>query len=216
MTEMTRKSLGRTVDTAQMLKLRRDGYPIEHIAGVVNMSPIACLAAINDAVKDLQGDSREYAVQIREMELQRLELATKAIMPNVEAGDHEAIDMLLKVQKRRSSYLGLDAPTNANLNVDTKIEVVLKYSNPAFNQQPDLVTDVTPIEHVTAPPNTVQDIAAAHQSHLDANKAAREHDKAHPKPWLDKPPEPKAAPGVVFRTPPTPGVLANPSGGKPD
>lgn len=122
MTEVTRKEIGRAIDTAQLLKLRRDGYPIEHIAGVMKMSPIACLAAINDALKELQGDSRDYADQIREIELQRLDLATKAVMPAVEKGDREAIDLMLKVQKRRSAYLGLDDAKKVDAHVTIKID----------------------------------------------------------------------------------------------
>lgn len=106
--------------------------------------------------------------------------------------------------------------------VDMKLEVVLKYSNPAFNTV-HAIEDVTPKAIESTPPPTIQEITAARQSHLDANKAAREYDSKRPKPWLDKPPEPKAAPGVVFRTPPTPGTAAaveaaartNPSGKNP-
>lgn len=103
---------------------------------------------------------------------------------------------------------GWGKPTETiKADIDSTIRVELKYSNPAFNTVP-AIEDVTPKAIESTPPNTAQDVAAARQSHLDANKAAREHDSKNPKPWLDKPPEPKAAPGVVFRTPPTPGTAA--------
>lgn len=177
------------------------GVPIEHVLDIRETMPA------HMRPKKMSAAAR------KELALARLELATFALMPDVEKGNHEAIDMYLKVQKREAALTGLDAPVK--LESDSRIEVVLKYSNPAFNTVPAIedvtpieLHDVTPIEHVTAPPNTAQDIAAARQSHLDANKAAREHDSKNPKPWLDKPPEPKAAPGVVFRTPPTPGTAA--------
>ena len=147
----TRKDIGRAVDAALMLKLRRDGYPIEHIAGVVSLSPLACLAAINDALKEIQGDSREYATQIREIELQRLDLATKAIMDKVEDGSHADIDMMLKLQKRRSAYLGLDAPVSANTNISGVVTIVAPWMSPSRLAYLDNVTDATSVEAIRIP-----------------------------------------------------------------
>ena len=111
--------------------------------------------------------------------------------------------------------------------MDMKLQIELKYTNPTFGKgwaaspaeqvtgavpptPTEHVVDVTPKAIESTPANSAPDIASAYQSHLDANKAAREYDNAHPKPWLDKPlSPPPAAPGVVFRTPPpTPGTAA--------
>jgi hypothetical protein len=120
---------------------------LEYISSVVRMSPLACLAAINAAVKELQGDSREYADQIREIELQRLDMATKAVMPAVEAGDPDAIDTLLKIQKRRSAYLGLDGAQKTDAEV--KIEILAPWMSPdrlSYTREPlQPVIDVTPV-----------------------------------------------------------------------
>jgi hypothetical protein len=48
--------------------------------------------------------------EYRAIELERLDVATKALMPKVEAGALDAIHTLVKVQQRRASLLGLDAP----------------------------------------------------------------------------------------------------------
>ena len=110
---------------------------------------------------------------------------------------------------------GWGKPTETiKADVDSTIRIELKYSNPNFNMQPptptEHVVDVTPKAIESTPANSAPDIASAYQSHLDANKAAREYDNAHPKPWLDKPlSPPPAAPGAVFRPPPpAPGTAA--------
>ncbi|MBL8353179.1 MAG: hypothetical protein JNL87_23035 [Burkholderiaceae bacterium] len=60
-------------------------------------------------------------VAVKALELARLDVATRAIMADVEAGDHNAIDRLLKIQARRSKYLGLDSP----VQVEQQSEVVV-------------------------------------------------------------------------------------------
>ena len=105
------------------------------------------------------------------MQLARIDAATKALMPGVQAGNHSDIEAWLKVAKREAALTGLDAPVKTES--DLKMEVVLKYSNPDFNKPaPAVIEDVSP------------------------------------KPWLEPAPEPKAAPGVVFRPVPAPGTAA--------
>lgn len=50
------------------------------------------------------------------LELARLDVATRALMPRVEVGDLDAIAALIKVQSRRSRYLGLDTPAQFNVS----------------------------------------------------------------------------------------------------
>ena len=104
---------------AQVLKLRHDGYTVAEVAAKVGISPLRAHVVIDDAIKELQDDSTKHAAAIKEVELLRLETATKAIMPGVEDGSLNAISMLLKVQDRRAKFLGLDTP----LKQDTVITI---------------------------------------------------------------------------------------------
>lgn len=63
---------------------------------------------------------RQRAIQ--HMQLMKMQ---HTLMPKVEAGDHEAIQLLLKVQKREADLLGLDAPRaviNHNFSADIDID----------------------------------------------------------------------------------------------
>lgn len=71
---------------------------------------------------------------VKALELARLDVATRALMPLVEAGDLDAMDRLVKVQARRSKYLGLDVP--AQIEQKSQVQIVIRYSNPEFNQPP--------------------------------------------------------------------------------
>ena len=104
---------------AQVLKLRHDGYTVAEVAAKVGISPLRAHVVIDDAIKELQDDSTKHAAAIKEVELLRLETATKAIMPGVEDGNLGAISVLLKVQDRRAKFLGLDTP----LKQDTVITI---------------------------------------------------------------------------------------------
>ncbi len=54
------------------------------------------------------------------MQVMRIERATRAIWPQVAAGDLFAIDRLVKLMERQAKLLGLDAPTQVSITEDTK------------------------------------------------------------------------------------------------
>lgn len=56
----------------------------------------------------IESVSAPAAGMYRELQLQRLELAVEALMPQVRDGDLKAIDVLVKVHERESKLLGLD------------------------------------------------------------------------------------------------------------
>jgi len=111
---------------AQVIKLRHDGYSIDEVAREVGVSPIKCLAILDDAMTELQGDSIKHAAAIKELELLRLETATKVVMPMVESGSGAGINLLLKIQDRRARYLGLDTP----IKMDGKITIDVPWLTP--------------------------------------------------------------------------------------
>jgi hypothetical protein len=71
----------------------------------------------------------EIAEDVRQMELERLDVMQHALWDRIEAGDVRAIDTALRVCERRSKLLGLDAPTRTDLTSDGEslnVRVVLR------------------------------------------------------------------------------------------
>jgi hypothetical protein len=100
--------------------LRREGLTDAAIALQLNASPQA-VASVRLPKPDPQRQRSVQALQ--------LQIAAQQVMPRVEAGDMQAINLLLKLQAREASLLGLDAPT----------EVVQRQ----FNLTPDNVREMT-------------------------------------------------------------------------
>ncbi len=73
--------------------------------------------AVKRRLKDIRDKCSEAAEEVRQMELDRLDLAMAAVMPKVLSGDLLALDRLLRVQDRRSSYLGLDVPKQLHVEL---------------------------------------------------------------------------------------------------
>ena len=100
----------------KVVNMRRLGFTFEAIAkevGYVNAG---------GAYKAFQRGMREIIVEdveeIRLVELDRLDIAQRAIMPAVMKGRIPAINTMLKLSERRARLLGLDAPVKHELEVN--------------------------------------------------------------------------------------------------
>jgi hypothetical protein len=58
-----------------------------------------------------KAEANETADEIRAIELERIDAAIVGIMPKVEVGNSRACEVMVKLQERRSRYLGLDVPS---------------------------------------------------------------------------------------------------------
>jgi hypothetical protein len=73
------------------------------------------------AISAISEQTDNLRKEVFALDLSRLDVATKAIMPSVEKGELGAVNTLLKVQRRRAEMLGLDAPKEVishNFNQD--------------------------------------------------------------------------------------------------
>ena len=61
-------------------------------------------------LEKLQGENREAAETVRDLELQRLDRMLRALWEAAIHGDPQAIDRVLKIMQRRAKMLGLDEP----------------------------------------------------------------------------------------------------------
>lgn len=119
------------------LELRRAGASYAQIGRVLGYRSTA---SAHKAVEvALTMTLREPAEAVRQLELERLDEAQRAIWPRVRAGDLEAIDRLCKLMDRRAKLLGLDAPKQVEvLTIDTvdaelrrlEAEMTLRHSLP--------------------------------------------------------------------------------------
>ena len=125
-----RRQNGDLLETAErrnfVIELRKAGVAYRDIAraaikkfGAENLpSGYDCLYAAQDVSRELkkliqanQGGIEE----IRRLELERVDVALRAIWPQVQRGHLGAIDRLVKLSARRAKLCGLDAPTGIDL-----------------------------------------------------------------------------------------------------
>lgn len=95
---------------------RRDGFTDEQIANELDVS----LGYVQAIPLPKPKPERSRAVQ----HLQLTQMA-RTLMPKVEAGDLNAIGLMLKVMQREATLLGLDAPkevVNKNFNIDGDVD----------------------------------------------------------------------------------------------
>lgn len=83
------------------------------------------------------------ADELRQQEVERLDLLTKAVWQHAMAGDPTAIDKALKIIDRRAKLLGLDAPqqvemSTGDVDLDSTVTKLLKVAELAReNETPD-------------------------------------------------------------------------------
>lgn len=92
----------------RVVSLRRQGYTWDSISAEIGYSsPSSSREAFLRASRRVL---REDLEDVRNLELDRLDIALTAIWPNIESGDIQAINTMLKIMERRSKMLALDAP----------------------------------------------------------------------------------------------------------
>ena len=92
----------------QVLMLRRQGHTWDAISQRVGYSsPSSSRDAFLRASNRLIRDDLD---EVRQMEIDRLDIALSAIWNQIEEGNLMAINTMLKIMERRSKMLALDAP----------------------------------------------------------------------------------------------------------
>ena len=82
------------------------------------------------------------ADELRQQEVERLDLLTKAVWQHAMAGDPTAIDKALKIIDRRAKLLGLDAPqqvemSTGDVDLDSTVTKLLKVAELARDHDND-------------------------------------------------------------------------------
>lgn len=116
----------RKVTTAQRrtqaVALRVAGATFQQIGKQLGITDSAAHKLVVTALQEIATATNEQADTLRQIEIERLDLAILAIAQQVKAGNLGAIDRWVKLSESRRRLLGLDAPTRAsNQNWDMSV-----------------------------------------------------------------------------------------------
>lgn len=104
---------GVTWQTEEAVKLRVQGYSYAQIAEVMQVDPSTASKWVKDGLAASKAATEELASEVLQLELDRLDVMLKLCMQAIAEGDTGAVEKALKIQARRTAYLGLDAAPKA-------------------------------------------------------------------------------------------------------
>lgn len=129
----SKKVNGQTITAAERrakgLRMRSLRMSYQQIADeLYNGNKGFCHRDLQKALTDIP---REAAEEVRLQELEMLDLMARGLIGKVSKGDEKAIQTMLRIQERRSKYLGLDVPVqveqlgggNINVVFDAALDV---------------------------------------------------------------------------------------------
>lgn len=100
----------------EALDLRKRGHSYRAIADKLGVS---VQTAYNDVMKELEAlaqQNLDKAAELRALELERLDMLLKGLEPMASVGNPGAVNSYLKCMERRAKLLGLDAPTQVQID----------------------------------------------------------------------------------------------------
>jgi len=112
------RSLAARMRGQQAIKLRMAGATLDDIARQLDFKSAA--GAYKSVMRELKAtaqDMGEGIEAVRQLELKRLDQMQFPLWPAVLAGDVQATTTALRIQERRASLLGLDAPKQIEARV---------------------------------------------------------------------------------------------------
>ena len=104
----------------QALELRKSGKSFRAIGQALGISYQTASNYIRAELARLAALNFDSAVELRQLELERLDAAYNAIVPFVEAGSPPHIMAFLRIVEQRAKLLGLYAPVKQDVTFDVK------------------------------------------------------------------------------------------------
>ena len=113
------------------IEYRLAGLSYDKVAKRLGMSLSGAYNAVDRAMKKRIAKVGEDAEKLRQMELSRLDELFLAMYPQARKGSLGAVDRCLRIMKRRSELMGLDAAQNLDISHhgEMRIEVVFEDDN---------------------------------------------------------------------------------------
>lgn len=101
----------------QALELRKAGHTYQDIGDILGISGQAAHKHVVKALEVIRNKISEEAEALRTLEVQRIDNLFLVMYKRAEKGDYNAVDRCIRLMERRAKLLGLDAPTNTNVNM---------------------------------------------------------------------------------------------------
>lgn len=98
------------------VKLRVDGYSYREIAAKLRVDVETAFSDVAVVLERTRLAADKLADEVRRLDLERLDLATKALLPKVKKGDARSTEKLVAVMARRSKLVGADAPVRSEIS----------------------------------------------------------------------------------------------------
>lgn len=119
------------------LELRKSGASFPAIARTLGYAHPS--GAYRSVMAGLRKTLQEPADDLRQLETSRLDEMLMRLWPQVIAGDHSAMDRVLRIMERRAKYMGLDAAQKAEVSSTVELEVSRLSDEQLFEQAAKLV-----------------------------------------------------------------------------
>ena len=94
----------------QALDLRKAGFTYRAIGDRLGVDYTTAYKDVQSELKRLSALALDSAGELRQMELERLDMLTKGLESMAAVGKPDAVSAYLRVMERRAKLLGLDAP----------------------------------------------------------------------------------------------------------
>jgi hypothetical protein len=107
-----------TIRRARAIKLRVEGNTYQQIADKLECSLYTAHTDVQAVLQERREQAAEDADQVRDVELERLDLGIALVVKQIGKGNLAAVDRLVKLTERRCKMLGLDAPERKLLGYD--------------------------------------------------------------------------------------------------
>lgn len=126
---ITRRELNRKGPEAVMrsaeerlnaLELRKKGYTYAEIAKELDISYARAAAYIRKALQQIYEIEGDFAKQLRELELQRLDALLKSVWDDAVEGNYQALDRVLRILDQRAKLSGLSQAISNNVFIQTQ------------------------------------------------------------------------------------------------
>lgn len=114
--KFTQQNVQARVNERQALEMRLQGYSYADIAVALNIAIDTARETIKRVMFRMAETTAEDAVEVRTLELERLDLMLVRLQEQIAKGSEKAIETALRIQERRSRLLGLDSPKKFELD----------------------------------------------------------------------------------------------------
>lgn len=102
----------------QALELRKAGLSYRKIASKLGISHVQAINDVNGELKRLASLRTDSAEELRQLELERLDVALEGVMQYVKAGSPAHVAAMVRLMEQRAKLLGLYAPEKHDVNID--------------------------------------------------------------------------------------------------